>query len=235
MIAVSCRWFVRRLSIAAFALVIVIPPSAFAQHGSFSLDVSFRDAAIPDPPDAIKSDGSQYVDYGDSGGRSPSVYANGNINIDLRGSSHTMQLRFDDGPVTTYGNPGLLLPRSGSYPTLLNSLTTATYGGITDLAPGTSNTFSIVIYWTGPGLDDKTHDYNVAFRQRYNSGVTASANNDATSWTIDSETTTSNSVGRVSVYLSGKGGGWSEIADYVLPFHFVATRHVPNLRAGGKK
>ena len=226
------------MSIAPFALQTLIPLSPSAQSRSFSLDVTFRDAPaaiLPNVvPDAVRSDGLAYVDYGDPGGRAPSVFGDGNIVIDLRGSLRTMQLRFDNGPLITYGNAGLA-PIGGSYPTLLNSLTMATYGGITDLGPNASNTFSIVIYWTGPGMDGKTHDYNVAFRQRNNSGVTATANNETTSWTIDSVTPSSNSVGRVSVYLSGKGGGWNEIADYELPFHFVAMRHIPNLRAGGKK
>src|SRR5262245_31324681 len=136
--------FVRASSIATLAVVMIIPSSASAQRGSFSLDVTFRDAVSPDPPDAIKSDGGPYADQSDPGGRTPSVYGDGNITIDLRGSSRVMQLRFVEAPVTTYGTPGLLLPATGIHyvPVLLNSLTTATYGGITDLTPGDSNTFS---------------------------------------------------------------------------------------------
>lgn len=210
-----------------------------AQKGTFSLDVQFRDAA--DPADVVRSDGGGpdaagvYADLGDPGGRAPAVYADGNIIVDLRGSTRTMQFQFgsDNSAVRLpVISSAVALPVSGSYPALIQSLT-ATYGGITDLAPGAENTYSIVFYWSGPGTDNRTHDYNLAFRQRNPSsgGVRVLASSDGNSWSVEPLT----GVGRLSGYAGGKGGGWIELADVDAPFQFVARRHVPNLRGGNRK
>src|SRR4051812_27871315 len=95
------------------------------------------------------------------------------------------------------------------------------YGGITDLTAGQTNTFSVVFYWHGPGADGAAHDYSIAFRQRNSSGVRATADSTGTSWTVASLPESLHS-GRVSVNTGGKAGGWTDLADYSLPFGFVA-------------
>jgi hypothetical protein len=213
--------------------------TSHAQRGTFSLDVQFRDAT--DPADVVRSDGGGtgrdgvYADFADPSGRAPAVYADGNITIDLRGSTRTMQFQFGPGAAAVrlpLISSAVALPVSGSYPVIVQSLT-STYGGITDLAPGSENTYSIVFYWSGPGADNRTHDYNLAFRQRIpaSGGVRAIASDTGASWSIEPLT----GVARLSGHASGKGGGWIELADVDAPFHLVARRHDPNLRGGNRK
>ena len=83
----------------------------------------------------------------------------------------------------------------------------------------------MVFYFTGMGGDGKSHDYNLAFRRLNGSGIRATEDCNGR-WTV-----TPLGLGKVSVYLKGKGGGGNELIDYAMPFEFVASRLVPNLRS----
>ncbi len=215
-----------RMPLRSICLVVVLVVSclalgqttALAQSSTFSLTIQFRN----DPADGLKSDGVEpYVDLAE--GRAPSVYsANGAIELVLKGSLRTMHLQFP-----AQGSPAGPMPLSGAFPVQMQTLI-STYGGITDLTGNMSNQYSVVFYWRGPGTDNALHDYSLAFRQRNSSGVVATAN--ATGWSVSTLT----DVGRVSVNIGGKNGGWLDLADCYLPFGFTASRQIPNLRGGRK-
>jgi hypothetical protein len=193
-------------------MVALAYPSA-APKASRALQLTLRD----DGSDGIRSDGNPaYVNHADPSGKTPSIYADGNITLDLRGSTRTMYLDFG-APVATYSSAGPL-PKVGYYAVLMQSLATSS-GGITDLAPGTSGGSSIVFTWTGLGVDGRTHEYTLAYRQRNGSGVWASANLDGT-WTVES-----NGYARVSISSGsgGKTGWWTDLADFAVPFRFDAS------------
>lgn len=200
--------------VATLFAALLSGPTVSAQNGAFSLTLTFDDAPI-----GVDSGGSgPYIDYRDPGGRTPSVYSNGsNFVMDLRGSSRTLCLHFPTAQL------GSLEPAANCSPVQMNTLTTPDNGGISSLSCDTKD-FSMVIYFTAIGGDGKSHDYNLAFRRLDGSGITA--NEDCHGmWTV-----TPLGLGRVSVYLKGKAGGWVVVKDYDMPFRFVATAQVPNLR-----
>jgi hypothetical protein len=205
------------------AVLAVAVPSQSASRG-FALEATYRDADPNQTAYGITSDPHDpdaYIDRSDPGKRTPSVTSDGsNFQLDLRGSTRTLYLDFSE-PLSSLSLP-MLAPVSGWFAPQANTLQTADYGGVFDLQPGTANTFSMVYYWTGIGADGKSHDYNVAYRQRDGSGLVASANSDGNHWSLE---TLQGVSARVSVYLSGKGGGWNVIGDYDMPFHVDLARH----------
>jgi hypothetical protein len=198
----------------------------------FSLDVTFNvPAGYPPPAPGIYSDDKgMYADRSDSGGRTPNVYSDGsNFQFDLLGSpERSLCVNFDQ-PTTALST---MAPSSFCSKVQANTLTSVEYGGVSNLGDGASNYFSMVFYWTGMGVDGKSHDYSVAFRNRDGDGAGNAllATRTGNSWTLGTGGSGTSGIGKVSVYLSGKGGGWNVVGDYMLPFQFTATPHDPNLR-----
>jgi hypothetical protein len=217
------RRVLRLMSFSLLAVLAVVVPSQSAARG-FSLEASYRDADPNLTAYGITSDNhvpDAYIDRSDPGRRTPSITSDSsNFQLDLRGSTRTLHLDFDK-PLSLSALP-TLAPVSGWFAPQANTLQTADYGGVFDLQPGTTNTFSMVYYWTGMGADGKSHDYNVAYRQRDGSGLVAVANADGNHWSLE---TIQGVSARVSVYLSGKGGGWNVVGDYDMPFHVDLARH----------
>ena len=211
-------------SLCLLALVICLPlaTSSHAQQTTFSVTVTMGDAI----GDRIFSDQlGPYMDRSDPGGRTPNIYsgAGGDIEMDLRGSSRKICLNFAGGAALN------LTPEPGCFSALIRTKGTPT-GGVTSLTPPDSGEFSLVIHWTGRGLDGETRDYNVEFKRVANNGIRATAT--ATGWDIEPVSPSDDAI--VSAYLKGKTGGWTEVGIYSMPMTATASKQVPNLRTKGK-
>ena len=217
----SCPF--RRMCLVAIALVIGVAwpqfGSAQATSKTFPLSVAVVDDACgvaPAPSRICSDDNGPYVDQ-QEGRSTPDVYStrSGSIEMDLNGSSRTLCLVFTDGVTVDPARP-----QNGCPAVLLRTLTRADIGGVTRLLPGTADTFSLALYWTGIGADNKPHSYSIELNRQDGSGIHAVASADGNSWTI-----TPSGPARVSVHVkSGKTGYWTPIADYGIDFTLVATR-----------
>lgn len=207
--------------LSAITILTGVVPSQSASRG-FSLEATYQSNDSYQNASGITSDGyGVYIDRSDPGRKGPGVSSDGaNFQLDLRGSTRLLHFDFDK-PLLPLALP-TLAPMTGWVAPQANTLQTAAYGGVFDLQSGTFNTFSMVYYWTGMGVDGKSHDYNVAYRQRDDSGLVAVANADGNHWSLE---TIQGVSARVSVYLSGKGGGWNVVGDYDMPFHVDLARH----------
>jgi len=189
---------------------------------------------FPDPPSdptvgpfsgLYNDSNGPYVNGADPGHKTPNVYFDSsNLLFDLTGSTRSLCLKFDIAPPFVFSS--LPSPINTCFPVQANTLTTADYGGVANLVSGQSQYFSIVIYWTGLGTDNLSHKYSVAFRNRDSHPLWVGRSGDT--WTFITQPTPdgngTDGIGRVSVYLSGKGGGWNDVGDYYMPFSATATK-----------
>jgi hypothetical protein len=216
----------RKIGFVAIALVMgVIWPrfgSAQANPKTFPLIVMVSDdvcglAPVWPDPSLICSDGENpYVDQAE-GRSTPDVYSTrgGSVEMDLNGSTRTLRLIFTEGV-----SPDPVRPKSSSSPVLLRTLARSDIGGVTQLPRGAEADFSMSIFWTAIGVDNKTHSYAIDLDRQSGSGIHVVAAADGNSWTI-----TPIGPARVSVHLkSGKTGYWNVIGDYSITFTLVATR-----------
>ena len=211
-----------RLVVPAFVIAL---GAVVAASTPFSLAVTLSSTDSANAPAALTM-ASTLVDRNE--GRVPSVYMNksGQVIVDTRGSSSTVCFNFSDARAVV--QPALA-PRAGCYPVLLNTLITADTGTVGDLADGETRTYSMDIYWSGVGEDNRVHDYVLEFKRVLGSGIyatfAAGASVSENRWTIEPIGT-----GQVSVYRAGKGSGWSTVGTYGMPFHLTATRMTPSAR-----
>jgi hypothetical protein len=211
-----------RVCLVVVALVIGIawPRFGLAQTKTFPLVVTVADDAcgsVP-APSRICSDGrGPYVDQ-EEGRSTPDVYSNraASVEMDLSGSTRTLCLVFEEGVTVDPTRP-----TTNCSSVLLRTLARSDIGGVTRLAPGNQNDFSLHLYWTAAGADNKAHDYAIELEREDGSGIRVVASGDGNSWTITP-------IGPVRVYVhtkSGKTGYWTPIADYYgMTFTLVASR-----------
>lgn len=107
------------------------------------------------------------------------------------------------------------------------------------MSPGLTHQYGMRITWTGLGTDGVAHDYILAFNGNFiqGSGITASAgpadsNGDVNSWTVTPNFVNGHYPARVRIRIpiNPARASNNDIADYDMPFSFVATRQIPNLR-----
>jgi len=161
--------------------------------------------------------GGAYVNG--SEGRVPVAVLDGNIALDLRGSTRTACFVFDT--IMTPGPAESLKPRDVCAPVLLRTLTrTDGVPTVSGLAVGETQDFGMDVYWTGPAESGGTFDYVLEYKRAAGNGVNVS-HPDANTWTLENVL-----YAQVSVYRTGvgKGGGWSVVGTYDMPVNLTAVK-----------
>jgi hypothetical protein len=196
--------------------------SAQTNPKTFPLVVTVSDDAceltpVWPQPSLICSDGQgPYVDQ-EEGRSTPDVYSTrgGSVEMELNGSTRTLRLFFSEGVST---DP--VRPQSSSPPVLLRTLIRSDIGGVTQLPPGAEADFSLSMYWTALGADNKTHTYALGLERQHGSGIHVVASDDGNRWTM-----TPIGPASVSVHIkSGKTGYWTPLGEYPMTFTLVASR-----------